>query len=287
MLTSLSELAYLAAWTAAGKLSERCTAPIFHAIAEIMWRCRGPGVRQLEVNLRHVMPLPLPPAKLALLVRAGIRSHLRYWSEFSQLPGWDVAHIKSRVRVMDRELLDSLIAQGRPVVLALPHMANWDLAGAWLAASGYPFTTVAQRLPSERLHQRFLASRRSLGMHVLPLSNSNSTSVYLTLARRLREGHIVCLVADRDVLGTGIKVRLLCQSAHLPGGPAMLAARNGAALMPVTLWYSRSQLNVQFHAEIAPPTQGPLGQRVTAMTQAVADVFAASITRHPQDRHVM
>ena len=41
-------------------------------------------------------------------------------------------------------------AAGRGVILALPHMGNQDLAGAWLMAMGAgPVTAVAERLKPE------------------------------------------------------------------------------------------------------------------------------------------
>src|SRR5690606_38323111 len=65
------------------------------------------------------------------------------------------------------------MAAGRGVVLALPQLANWDLAGAWVTTRlGIPFTTVAERLKPETLYDRFVAYRAGLGMEVLPHSGA-------------------------------------------------------------------------------------------------------------------
>ena len=45
--------------------------------------------------------------------------------------------------VSPREV-EAAIADGRGAVLALPHLGNWDFAGAWLALQGYTVTVVAE-----------------------------------------------------------------------------------------------------------------------------------------------
>ncbi len=86
------------------------------------------------------------------------------------------------------------LASDKGVILALPHMGNWDLAGAWVTTKlETPFTTVAERLKPESLYYRSVAYREGLGMEVLPHSGGTA---FGTLARRLRDGGLICLVAS-------------------------------------------------------------------------------------------
>ena len=78
----------------------------------------------------------------------------------------------------------------------------------------------------------------------------------------------------------------------MPPGPAMLALRTGAALHPVSIWYEpagrrRHRLVIRFHDEVAAPAEGRTREKVTAMTQEVADVFGAAIAAHPEDWHML
>ena len=59
-------------------------------------------------------------------------------------------------------------------IVALPHMANWDLAGAWACLTGMPVTTVAERLRPESLYNRFVDYRRQLGMDVIALTGAGN-----------------------------------------------------------------------------------------------------------------
>ena len=78
----------------------------------------------------------------------------------------------------------------------------------------------------------------------------------------------------------------------MPPGPAMLALRTGAALHPVSIWYeeagaARPRLVIRFHDEVRPPGGGTTREKVTAMTQQVADVFGTAIAEHPDDWHML
>jgi phosphatidylinositol dimannoside acyltransferase len=280
---------YAAAWAGVQKLPEATAQRLGRRIADTTWRRRGKGVRRLEANLARVEP-GASPERLAGLSRAGMRSYLRYWMESFRLPAWSGERIRRAVEVEGRARLTDAIASDRGVVLALPHLANWDLAGAWVTTElGTPFTTVAERLKPDTLYDRFVAYREGLGMEVLPHSGA---SAFGTLARRLRAGGLVCLVADRDLSSSGTEVTFFGETARMPAGPAALALQTGALLLPVTLWYDETPvMKGRVHPPVEPPVEPPLEggrqQKAAAMTQALADVFAAGIAEHPEDWHML
>jgi KDO2-lipid IV(A) lauroyltransferase len=165
------------------------------------------------------------------------------------------------------------------VVFALPHSGNWDHAGAWFAATGVPFTTVAERLKPESLYDRFLAFRASLGMEVLPLTGGERPP-FDVLRERLEAGRTICLMADRDLTPRGVDVQFFGATARMPAGPASLALKTGAALIPVHLAFRPNGWQVTFYDQV-PPTD------VATMTQRLADCFAVGIREHPADWHML
>ena len=68
----------------------------------------------------------------------------------------------------------------------------------------------------------------------------------------------------------------------MPGGPAMLAATTGAALLPVALWFTDGRRLGTGSARPSSCAEGRLRDRVHAGTQALADVFAREIARAPE-----
>ncbi|MFD7818728.1 phosphatidylinositol mannoside acyltransferase [Streptomyces sp. NPDC059785] len=281
----LSDGAYALGWSTVKKLPEPAAVRLGQRIADLAWKQRGKGVRRLESNYARVVP-GASPERLAELSRAGMRSYLRYWMESFRLPAWSEQRIRTGFAPKDVHYLTEGLAAGNGVILALPHLGNWDLAGAWVTTElNTPFTTVAERLKPESLYDRFVAYREGLGMEVLPHSGG---SAFGTLARRLRDGGLVCLVADRDLSASGVEVSFFGAAARMPAGPALLAQQTGALLLPVTLWYDESPvMQGRVHPPVEVPETGTRAERTSVMTQALADAFASGIADHPEDWHML
>ncbi|MFJ3823896.1 phosphatidylinositol mannoside acyltransferase [Streptomyces nodosus] len=288
-MTSLKERLtdglYGLGWSAVKTLPEPVATRLGRTVADLAWKRRGKGVQRLESNYARVVP-DASPARLAELSRAGMRSYLRYWMESFRLPAWSADRVRNGFEAKDIHHLTDGLASGRGVVLALPHLANWDLAGAWVTtALETPFTTVAERLRPESLYDRFVAYREGLGMEVLPHTGG---SAFGTLARRLRDGGLVCLVADRDLSSSGVEVSFFGETARMPAGPALLAQQTGALLLPVTLWYDDSPvMRGRVHPPVEVPLSGTRAEQTSLMTQALADAFAQGIAEHPEDWHML
>ncbi|CAO5168235.1 Phosphatidylinositol mannoside acyltransferase [Frankia sp. AiPs1] len=272
----LTDLAYALGWRGVRLLPEPLAAAGFRMAADLAWRRDGRGVRRLRANLARVAPAG---TDLDRLTRAAMRSYARYWMEVFRLTDLGTERIIGQMRLVDEHLLRDAHAQGAGTILALPHMGNWEQAGAWLVATGIPFTTVAERLRPESLFERFLAFRTALGMEVIALTGGESPP-YGLLAARLRAGGMLCLLADRDLSRAGVPVRFFGSTATMPGGPAALALDTGAVLLPVTLWFDRDGWSARIHPAVA-------HSDVATMTQGLADAFAAGIAAHPADWHML
>lgn len=234
----------------------------------------------LRTNLRAVAP-HLNDLQFEALVLANVRSYGRYWVELFELASHRRSLILERVVVHGERMLHESLAQRRGVVIALPHMANWDLAGAWMAQQ-HEVVTVAERIRPQRLFRIFMNLRTSLGMTVVPLDSGAGTLGRLRAALEARA--VVALVADRMVGGSiGVPVQFAGGTAMLPAGPALLAYQTRAPLLPVRLSYVDSAMHIHFLDPIEVDYDAPRRDAVSTITQSLADCFSQSVTMHPQD----
>jgi KDO2-lipid IV(A) lauroyltransferase len=279
MAGRLADLGFGIGW----RLGPVLPASLFRLGADRSVRRAGAGVQQLRRNLARVVPRA-GEEELDELVRAGVRSYARYWHETFRMPSLNLPAFYRRVdpEVAGQEYLDAALAEGNGAILALPHTGNFDVAGVWLAQRQGGFTTVAERLRPESIYRRFVAYRESLGFEVLPLTGGDRHPL-VVLSQRLRANNVVCLITDRDLTSTGTPVTFFGERARMPGGPAMLAARTGAALLPVRSWFTEDGWSFRIHPPIM--VAGKAG--TDAATQAMADVFAGDIAGRPHDWHMM
>ncbi|NYT95118.1 phosphatidylinositol mannoside acyltransferase [Salinispora sp. H7-4] len=285
---NLTELAYLAGWRAVRALPRPVAAAVFRAGADHTHRRGGGGAARLRANLRRVVGPEVSEAELDGLVRAGLRSYARYWMETFRLPTLSRARLLAEFRLEGQELLAADVAAGRGAIVALPHSGNYDMAGAWVAAMGWPIATVAERLKPEGIYQRFLAFRRGLGMEILP-THGGERPAFDVLVDRVNAGYVVPLLADRDLSARGVPVDFFGSATRMPPGPALLALRTGAPLYVASLWYEPEVAcaRIEGPLELPDPEQGPLDVRVRILAQRVADQLAAGVARNPQDWHML
>jgi phosphatidylinositol dimannoside acyltransferase len=275
-----TDWAFAAGWMAVRAMPEFAARTAFDAGARYAARHGGPD--QLRKNLARVIgvrPAEVPDA----LMRASLGSYGRYWREVFRLPTMN--H-----RALARELhdsfqgvdnLDAAMAAGRGAVAALPHSGNWDMAGVWGVQRYGALTTVAERLKPESLYKRFIDYRESLGFEVLPLSGGERPP-FEVLCERLRDGRLVCLMAERDLTRSGVEVDFFGEATRMPAGPAKLAIETGAVLCPVHGWFEGNGWGFSIHPALD-CSSGDVG----AVTQALADQFAMNIAAHPADWHML
>lgn len=276
----VTDRAYAAGWMAVRALPEFAARGAFDAGAR--YAARNGGPEQLRKNLARVIgttPAGVPDS----LMRASLASYGRYWREAFRLPTMDhdaiARHLDHVIQGLD--ILDAALATGRGAIVALPHSGNWDMAGVWVAQRHGTFTTVAERLKPESLYRRFIDYREGLGFEVLPLSGG-ARPPFEVLCERLRDNHIVCLMAERDLTRTGVEVDFFGEPTRMPAGPAKLAIETGAALLPTHCWFEPDGWGFQVYEPLDCGT-GDVG----AITQAMADRFAVYIAAHPEDWHMM
>lgn len=193
----------------------------------------------------------------------------------------DHGRLGEQLDVIDIDHLWSALDAGRGAVLALPHSGNWDMAGVWLVQNYGPFTTVAERLKPESLYRRFVEYRESLGFEVLPLTGGERPP-FEVLAERLTDNRPICLMAERDLTRSGVQVDFFGEATRMPAGPAKLAIETGAALFPVHCWFEGDGWGMRVYPELDTSSGD-----VTAITQALADRFAANIATYPADWHML
>lgn len=284
----LADAEFALAWRLVGAAPAGLAFGAFRLGAELAARRGGAGARRLRANLARVVPTAAP-AQLDELVRAGLRSYARYWCEAFRLPRMDQQAVYRATdrRVSGADPFFAALRAGRGVVFALPHSGNWDAAGVWLVETlrrcgrAASFTTVAQRLRPESLYRRFVGYRAGLGFEVVAAEDGRAA--HRALTARLRSGGVVCLLADRDIGGTGVEVGLFGEAARFPTGPALLAALTGAELIPVCPGFTPDGWSLRMAAPV--PVAGR--RDVPAATQAVADAFAGLISAAPQDWHAL
>ncbi|MCL1870783.1 MAG: phosphatidylinositol mannoside acyltransferase [Promicromonosporaceae bacterium] len=295
--------AYTFAWRNAPRLPEQLLRAGFTVAADVAWLRRGGGVRQLEANYARVRP-ELDRRGLRRLSRRGMRSYMRYFREAFTLQGATPDQVRARVRLVGLDAVRDILEGNAAGSLALGHLGNWDLAGAWATPNLAPVLTVAEKLKPEALYDEFVGFRRSIGIEVIGLGDAD---VFRRLVRGARAGkRIVPLLADRDLAATGVEVDLLGHRARVAAGPAALALAANVDLIPTMITYERLDrarrkvagtpwgIVIEFSGpipvpDVDPTLRGPDRRRAQTaiMTQGWVDAMARTLRESTEDWHML
>ena len=244
----------------------------------------NPTRRQMiERHLRRANPR-LRGGALRVAVQQAFDSYAQYYMESFRLPALSKKTVDRNFTTDGFHQVYTALEKGNGCIFALPHMGGWEWAGRWMTDQGFKLTVVVEALDPPELFEWFTDLRQELGMTVVPTGPKAGAAVL----RALRANEIVCLLSDRDIERNGVEVNFFGERTTLPAGPATLALRTGAPLLPVGVYFTQ---RVGGHHAIVRPAipltrLGGLREDVARITQLLADELEFLIRRAPEQWHL-
>jgi KDO2-lipid IV(A) lauroyltransferase len=235
-------------------------------------------------HLQRVDPT-LNGLRLRRAVQEAFDSYAHYWLESFRLPNLSAATVERGFDVDGYDNIVDGLAAGNGVILVLPHLGGWEWAGRWIAEQGHQITVVVEQIDPPELFEWFVDLRSALGMNVVPLGPGAGT----TVMRALNDNHVVCLLADRDLQGGGPEVEFFGERTTMPAGPATLALRTGAPILPTAVYFTGRVDG--HHAWVRPALDAERREKrlradVGRITQALAHDLEILIRQAPSQWHM-
>lgn len=181
-------------------------------------------IRRHEVD-EH-LALAFPDESPAWRRRTARRSYAHLGREaaiLARMPSWTPERLESRIRFVDLEQVRAAADQEQGVVVLTAHLGNWEVAGAGLAALGFPLDVVGKGMANRRFERDLFALRERLGMRVIEMSEAPKG-----VLRSLGRGRVTALLGDQNAHKHGIFLPFFGREAATPRGPALFALRTGA-----------------------------------------------------------
>jgi KDO2-lipid IV(A) lauroyltransferase len=237
----------------------------------------------VERNLRRVYGSGYGGAALRRSVLETFRSYGRYWIDSFRLPDLSVAEIDAGFAFDGVGAIHDARARGVGPIMVLPHLGGWEWAGFWLTQVLHiPITVVVEPVEPPELFEFFASFRRRLGMNIIALGPNAGAEVL----RAIKDRHVVCLLADRDIQGDGIPVDFFGEGTTMPAGPAMLGARTGAPLLPTAVYFQGKGHHAIVGPEVATERRGRFRDDIARITQDLADRLERLIRTAPEQWHL-
>ncbi|MDJ0663706.1 MAG: phosphatidylinositol mannoside acyltransferase [Acidimicrobiia bacterium] len=274
--------AYLGFVGLLGMLPEAAIRFVGSGLGRVAWYL-APGRRRLVQ--RHLRRILGTDEGIKERSKAMFASYGRYWAEVFWLRPNRIPNLVARATIENEGALGEAFSQGKGMLLILPHMGNWEVAGAVARDLGMPVLSAAENLPNPLITQWFLDVREMAGMDiVLTGRGARATGA---LMQRLKDGGTVALLGDRDVTGRGLPVTFFGEETTMPAGPIALAVKTGAPVLVVGSYFEDGPGHRYVVSDPLPlPEAGTQEEKVAAGVQLLADALEERILRKPEDWHL-
>jgi phosphatidylinositol dimannoside acyltransferase len=218
---------YRAAERVIASLPRWIVLPAAAAVGNVAYDLGGSKRRLIHENLAHPMRRPAEDAAVARAARRAFRNYAKYLVDMMRIGDLTEAQAADLVRIANIEILREAQAEGRGVLLCTVHIGGMDLIGPGLKREGDRIHVVADDTTYGRLYDHLEAERAKQNVFLIGWRNLRG------LFRVLREGGNLVLFCDGGYRSGDVPVELCGEPTTLPIGPATLAAKTGAPILPV------------------------------------------------------
>ncbi len=245
---------------------------LFGRLAAVVVRERCEVARR---NMAEVLQPPPDEGECRRLVVRCCQELTKSMLELFRLARMRPDQIMALVDITGEQHLRAAAGRGRGVIVVTAHFGNWELLGAVITLLGHRLSVIARDSSDAPTARLINQARRALGMEVLSRDDLKE------MMRVLQRGEVLGILCDQHQAQGGEILQFLGRPAATAMGPALLALRTGAAIVPAfALRLPSGRFKVYFY----PPIDVPRAERTDAarrIMQRVNDIIGEEISRHP------
>lgn len=214
------------------------------------------------------------------MVQKSLRNFFRGIVEIGHAISATPEELQREIPVAGREHLEKALAKGKGVIALSAHLGNFFLVGTVLAMEGYPTYLLVNPPKNGSLRDLLDQYRLKTGqrtIHARPRRRASSE-----LLRVLRQNKLAVVIADEHRAGSGICMPFFGRTVLAKRGPATLALRTGAALVPVYLIRGRDDtLTLIVEPEIELQRSGNVGADIRENTLRITQWLERIVRSYP------
>lgn len=256
--------------------------PLGHGVAATLAWLAQVGLpryrRQAMANMRLAFGAEMSEADMRRLLRAFYRHLGLGIVEFVQSLHLTDAQIERKVRLSGISHLDDALAKGRGGIIVSAHTGNWEMTARGVMLAGYRFHAIS-RTQSDRTFASLLdRSRSQAGLGLIPKQGAVRAA-----QERLAKNEFVIFVVDEDAGPRGVFVPFFGHLASTAPGPAVVAGRSGAPVIPGFAFRNPDGTHTaHFEPPLALRFTGDERRDVQVNTAIIARAIEQGIRSHPE-----
>lgn len=259
---------------------ERVSLPIARLLFRIGYHGWPAKRKIILANATHVLRKPISDPAIGTLAKGIYRSYAQFTLDLMRLPHAPVDEPSRLMRRMgpghDRFLAEwtQVQADGRGIIAVSGHIGSIDIFAGAYAQLGIPTFGLADDTAYPELFELLNRQRTRWGVTIIPWRNLRE------IFKVMRKPAVLGMVVDWGYRPDDLPVRLFGAWTTLPAGPATLAAKTKATILPVA---ARRQADGTYIPIALDAIRVPDAKPATllAATQRIADALERLVAPAP------
>lgn len=201
--------------------------------------------------------------------------------ESLKLPGLRKEWVERHMEPGPVAIIQDELAKGRGLIVALPHLGNWELAGIALQSLGVDLVILVRKQKNPLMNAWINRIRTRTGVEAIDTHSRQIGEV----ARRLNEANkVLTILPDVRAKTGGVRVRFLGVETDIPPGTVHYAREAGLPILTAEVvrngwtrhsWRVTGRIEPDMNLDEAAD-----GRRIM---QYIMDRFSESVRAHPED----
>ena len=250
---------------------------ILHVVFRVCW----PLKRETISRIREVFGEETSIATCRRIARISVWNMVMNFIELFHASKMDQDYLRAHLEGFEEieKVLRQLIAKHGGVVIALPHMGNWDLAAVTCSAFNIPLMVMA-RAQNNPLFEGWLRRNR---LNVQTIERRHPSS-FVRIAHHLKGGGIFAILPDVRHNKPGVSTTVFGKpEVQLGKGLAKFARMANVPILPIAMVRKDASHHKVFLCDpIYPDLDAETADDAVRITQAVWDLFEKRIREMPE-----
>ncbi|MCC6442939.1 MAG: lysophospholipid acyltransferase family protein [Armatimonadetes bacterium] len=236
--------------------------------------------KRYRVIVERGLTLSFPeksPVEIERIARDTYAGFLKMILETLKTIHMDDREICQRIALEGSRYIDEALAKGKGVILVTAHFGNWEMAARRLVIAGYRINVVVREADYGPTTDLMTQLRESSGYQVIMRGQAIREGL-----RCLKRNECLGILPDQNQTKSNLFVNFLGRPASAAEGPALLAARTGAALLPT---FSYRQPDNRYKAVVYPPVIAEATDNdrdmVYELTARISHIIEEQVRQYP------
>jgi len=250
---------------------------IGNGFGSLLFRILKPRREIGTANLQRVFGDRYDRRECARIIRSSMQNMAKTMLELLKAGSMSDEALQRFVQVRGQENLQQAVEHGKGVVVITGHFGNWELLAATIGRLGYDLSVIARDANDQDTANIINRAREAAVAEVLPREGVRK------MLHTLRDGNVLGILPDQHTERGGLWLPFMGHLAATALGPATLAQRTGALIVPGFARRTEDDhLDVYFLPPLEVPDTGDRQEDIRLGTQMINDALSEQIMAHPE-----